>query len=70
MVDNFNSVLKKFEQDKGHDSLIVIENQGPSKCTRAHSKKGGVLNKMEEMKATAENMHILVDQATNMLKTT
>ena len=48
----------------------VTENQGPSKRTRAHSKKVRDANKMEDMKAIVENMHILVDQAADLLKTT
>ena len=69
MADNVDDLLKKFEQDKGQDSPLVVENQGPSKCTRAHSKKNEEVNKMEEVKATTENIHILVDQAVDLIKT-
>ena len=47
----------------------MIENQGPSKHTWSHSKKGVDVNKMDEMKTTVENMHILTDQAADLLKT-
>ena len=39
VADNFNTLLNKMEQAKGHDSSIVISNQGLSKRTRDHSKK-------------------------------
>ena len=61
VVDNDSKLLKKVEQDKGHDSPIVTNNQGPSKNTRAHSRKARDASRVEEMKATIENMHILVD---------
>ena len=69
MVDNVSSLLKKVYQDKGHDSPSMIENQGPSKSTRDHSKKARDVKKMEDMKAIVENMHILADQAADLLKT-
>lgn len=69
MADNVSSLLSKHEQDKGQDSFTIAENQGPSKYTRAHSKKNEEKKRMEEVKATAENMDILVDQAVEMLKT-
>ena len=69
MADNVGSLVKKLEQDTGHDSPSAVNNQGPRKCTWAHSKKNEEMNKMEEVKATIENMHILVDQATDMIKT-
>ena len=67
MADNVSSLLKKVEKDKGQASPTVTDNQGPSKHTRAHSKKVGDVSKVEDMKATAENMHILVDQAADLL---
>ena len=69
MVDNVSSHLKNLEQDKGQDSPTMVDNQGPSKRTWAHSKKNEEMNKMEEVKGTIENMHILVDQAANSIKT-
>ena len=47
----------------------MAENQSPSKCTRAHSKKNEDVSKMDEVKAVAENMHILVDQAVDLINT-
>ena len=47
----------------------MTENHGLSKCTRAHSKQAGDANRMGEMKATVENMHILVDQVVDLLQT-
>ena len=52
VADNVSSLLNKAEQDKGQDPPTIIDNQGPSKCTRAHSKKAGNVSKVEEMKAT------------------
>lgn len=69
MTGNISSLLKKLEQEKGQDSPSVVDNQGPSKQTWAHSKKNEDMNKMEEVKAIAENMHILVDQDVDLIKT-
>ena len=46
----------------------MAENQGPSKRTWAHSKKNEDASKMEEVKAVAENMNILVDWAVDLIK--
>ena len=70
MADNVSSLLKKAKKDKGQDPHTVIDNQGPSKCTRAHSKKVGDASRVEEMKSIAENMHILAYQATDLLQNT
>ena len=59
MVDNVGNLLKKFEHDKGQDSSLVAENQGPRKRKWAHSKKNEDVRKMDEVKAMAKNMHIL-----------
>ena len=69
MANNVGNLLKKFEQDKGQDSPPVVENQGPSKHTWVYSKKNEKVNKMEEVNAIVENMHIPADQATNLIKT-
>lgn len=61
MVDNVGNLLKLLEREKGQHPPPMAENQGPSKCTRAHSKKNEEVNKMDEVKAIAENMHILAD---------
>ena len=70
MANNFNTLLNKMDQAKGLDSFDVIKNQGPSKHTRANSKKneGVEVKKLDEMKATVKNMNILVDQAADLLK--
>lgn len=71
MADNFNTLLNKMDQARGLDFSVVNKDQGPSKHTRANSKKnaGGGVKKLEEMKATIENMNILADQAADLLKT-
>ena len=71
VFDNFNTLLNKMDQAKGLDSSIVNEDQELSKHTRANSKKnvGGEVKNLDEMKATMENMNILVDQVADLLKT-
>ena len=39
MANNINTLMKKFEQGKGQGSKEVKDDQEPSKCTRANSKK-------------------------------
>ena len=63
------NILKQFENDKGQDSPPVAEMQGPSKRTRAHSKKNDDVSKKDEVKAAAENMQILADQVVDLIKT-
>lgn len=71
VVDNINTLLNKFEQVKGQGSKEVKDDQGPSKFTRANLKKieGVKAKEMDDLKASAENMNILADQATDLLKT-
>ena len=61
-------MLKKLEIEKGEDSPQAVEIQGSSKRTRAHSKKFEDMGKKDEVKAVVENMHILVDQALDLIK--
>ena len=68
MADNVGNILKLLEHDKGQDSPLMVENQGPIKLSRAHSKKNEEVSKMDEVKAVAENMHILADQAIDLIK--
>ena len=69
LVDNVTNFLKKNEADKGQDSPPRADSQGPSKRTRAHSKKIEETSKKDEVKATAKTMHSLVDQAMNLINT-
>ena len=69
MADNVSNLLKRNEIDKGQDSSLVAESQGPSKHTCAHSKKNEEVSKKDEVKASAENMKTLVDQAVDLIKT-
>ena len=48
-----------------------MEDQGLRKHTRANSKKtkGVEAKKLDDMKASVENMNILADQAADLLKT-
>ena len=57
------------DMDKGQDSPPVVDSQGPSKRTRAHSKKIKDTSKRDEVKAMVENMHMLADQALDLTKT-
>ena len=61
--------LKKNEADKGQDCPPRADSQGPSKRTRAHSKKIEETSKKEEVKAVVETMHTIVDQAMNLINT-
>ena len=69
LVDNVTNFLKKNEADKGQDSPPGADSQGPSKRTQAHSKKIEETSKKDEVKAVAETMHTLVDQAVNLINT-
>lgn len=71
VADDINTLLNKFEQGKGQGSKEVKDDQGPSKHTRTNSKKteGVEAKQMDDLKASAENMNILVDQAADLLKT-
>ena len=70
MTDNVSTLLKKLDTNKGQDSPQAIDSQGPNKHTRAHSKKIDDIGKKDEVKAMAENMQILVDQALDLIKAT
>ena len=71
VADNFNTLLNKMEQSRGQDSPVVNEDQGPSKRTRANSKKNedAEAKRLDDMKSSAENMNISADQAADLLKT-
>ena len=69
MVDSVTNFLKKNEVDKGQDSPPGVDSQGPSMHTQAHSKKIEETNKKDEVKATIETMHSLVDQVVNLINT-
>ena len=56
MAENVSTLLKKLEMEKGQDSPQAVEIQGPSKRTRAHSKKIEDTGKKDEVKPVAENM--------------
>ena len=70
LANNFSTLLKKMDMEKSHDSPPVVDSQGPSKCTRAHSKKTEDTAKRDEVKAMVENMQMLVDRALDLTKTT
>ena len=61
--------MKKLDNVKGQDSPQRGDSQGPSKRTRAHSKKVEEMSKMDEVKNVVANMHILADQALDLIKT-
>ena len=63
IVDTINSVLDKLDQGSIHGSRDRNKDQGPSKCTRANSKKIEVVKdkEIEELKAFVVNMNILAD---------
>ena len=69
MADNVSTLLKKLDMDKNQDSPSVVDSHGPSKRTRAHSKKTDDTTKKDEVKAMVENMQMLVDQALDLTKT-
>lgn len=63
VTDNINTLLNKFEQGKGQGSKEVKDDQGPSKCTKANSKKieGVEAKEMDDLEASTKNMNILSD---------
>ena len=69
MADNVGNLLKLLEHEKGLDSPPMAENQGPRKHTWANSKENKEVSKMNEVQVIAENMHILVDQVVDLIKT-
>ena len=69
MADNVGNLLKRNEIDKGQDSPLGVAIQGPSKRTRAHSKKNEEASKKDEVKVGVENMQTQVDQAVDLIKT-
>ena len=68
IAKNVSTLLKKLEIKKGQDSPQAVESQFPNKCTMAHSKKIEEMGKKDEVKAVAKNMHILADQALDLIK--
>ena len=54
---------------KDQDSPLGVDSQGPSRHTRAHSKKIEETSRKDEAKDAAEMMHSLVDQAVNLINT-
>ena len=56
LADNLSTLLKKMDMDKGQDSPLVVDSQGPRKRTRAYSKKTDDTAKKDEVKAMVENM--------------
>ena len=69
LANNVSNLLKRNEFDKGQDSPLGVETQGPSKCIHDHSKKNEEVNKKDKVKATTENMQTLVDQVVDLIKT-
>jgi len=69
MVENVSSFLKKNEASKHQDSPLGADSQGPSRHTKAHSKKIEETSRKDEAKDVAEMMHSLVDQAMNLINT-
>ena len=69
MVENVSTFLKKTEAGKDHDSPLGTDSQGPSMCTKAHSKKIEETSRKDEAKDVAEMMHSLVDQVVNLINT-
>lgn len=69
LADNVSILPKNLDKDKGQNSPQKADSQGPSKCTRAHSKKTDTRVK-DEVKTVVDNMHILADQALDLIKTT
>ena len=61
MVENVSTFLKKNEAGKDQDSPLGVDSQGPSRRTRAHSKKIEETSRKDEAKDVAEMMHSLVD---------
>lgn len=70
LVDNVGTLIKKLEMDKGQNSPQEADYQGPSKCTKAHSKKTDNMGKKDEVKAVVDKMQILVDQVLDLIKAT
>ena len=67
--DNMTSFLKMNEADKGQVSPPWVDSQGPSKRTRANSKKMEETSKKDEVNTTTETMHSLVDQVVHLINT-
>ena len=69
MVENITNFLKKNEANKGQDSPLGVDSQGPSMRTRSHSKKIEETSRKDKVKAAAETMHSLVDKVVNLINT-
>lgn len=70
LADNVGTLIKKLDMDKGQNSPQKANCQGPNKCTRAHSKKTDDTGTKDEVKAVANNMQILANQALDLIKAT